>query len=116
MTKRLRILVLIGLGQLGLIGGPIEKTQAAPLAPPGLTTYAAFMELAGPLWLLEVPGATFDSAFHYPAEGTAAVPSLDPLAGDLVLVPEPRSGALLGAALAILLVLSIRRRRRTHSH
>lgn len=125
MTKRLRLLVLVALGQLGLFAGPVEKIELvsvresdvlpAPLER-GLSTYAAFMELAGPIWLLEVPVATFDSAFHYAGEANPPAPTIDPLAEDPVLVPEPRSAALLGLALAILLLLGVRRRRRTHSH
>jgi hypothetical protein len=124
MTKLLSVLVLAGLTEGALLAGPIEKDSqvfepvavAAPLATGGLTTYAAFMELAGPLWLRETPSATFDSVLHYALSGVPVPAGLDLLAEDMAVVPEPRPVALLGFGLAILALLGLRRRRRSHPH
>lgn len=123
MTKQLGILVLIACAQCTLLAGPVENIElnsahqpnssTAPLDR-GLTSYAAFMELAGPLWALNIPGATFDSAWHYATESARPAPVLDPLSEDSVLVPEPRSATLLALGLTALALLSLRRRRRTH--
>jgi hypothetical protein len=109
MTKVFWVLVLLA---ATLFAGPIKEENDTPALLPdrGLTTYAAFMDLAGPAWLLAAP-ATFDSVVHYALIGAPPIQPFDPLAEPLSTVPEPRSLALLGFGLAALALLGAWRRR-----
>ncbi len=123
MTKALKFLVLFWILDAVVSAGPIvtpldlKGSPAAGELGAGLPpTYPEFMELAGPLWLLGPVAATFDSTMLYAADATATAPAADPLAEPISFVPEPRAVALLAFGLAILFLLGIRRRRRSHSH
>lgn len=129
MRKLLKVMVLLALIQVVTAGPIAEQAKIASLEPQpqnepgstfennGLTTYAAFLALAGPRWFLGTPTpAKFDPIMPYGMDGETQPAVIDPEAEFSSPVPEPRSLAILGLGLLILALLGIRRRRRTHSH
>jgi hypothetical protein len=117
MTKTLRVLVLLAVGHLAVIAGPIvDGPQLAPDSDSGAPpSYLAFMALQGPLWLLGPTAGTFDSTMHYAMDGLPPPAPAEPLADQVAIAPEPRAIALLSFGFVVLALLGIRRRRGAHS-